>query len=187
MKINQIINVEITSGESPPVSEPVGLQEMKDYLRLEGYVTNEDSPSDDFTFDDDLIEAMISEARQWVEAKTWVHVIPKTIEVSARCEAGYLEFPGPVTSDISLSDLDGNAITDARWLGTRFPKLISTHCAPLTATYNVGYSGNSPKWVTDAIKAYVAWAYENRGDEEAGKPDKAYQVIREHIKRPSWG
>lgn len=189
MLINQIINVEVTSGESPPTLEPVALSDMKDYLRVEGFTTNEDSPSDEFDFDDDLITDMISEGRMWAEEFTGVHLIPKTIQVTFRNEAGEIQLPGPATSTIALLDVSGNSVSTPTWIGTRFPILKTCYRCEIVATYNVGYSGNAPGWVLNAIMAYVAWAYEHRGDEDGikGSPQRAASICRPHRKKPSWG
>ena len=67
---NLIYDIKDITTESGLPEEPVTLQEMKDYLRLEGFVDEEESTTEslsDFTFDDTLINTMISAARQKIE------------------------------------------------------------------------------------------------------------------------
>lgn len=54
---------------SPPASEPLTLEEMKNYLKVPSVVTD----------DDDLITSMIIEARQFVERNTGRALINRTI------------------------------------------------------------------------------------------------------------
>lgn len=190
MLINQIINVEIISGDSPPVTEPVGLAEMKDYLRLQGFVSNEDSPADEFDFDDDLIEDMITEARIWAEqfigGDNRMHMImPRDIEVVAQNEAGGIKIPGPVRGAIVSVD-DNDTTIDPVIVGTVFPKVDTAYCNPITLSYSAGYT-TFPAWVKNAIKAYVAFAYENRGDEQVKSPERAAAILRPYRKINAFG
>lgn len=193
MTINQIINVEIIHGESPPVTEPVGLQEMKNYLRLEDFENGGDSPSDEFDFDDDLIEDMITEARIWGEqfigGKDYMHsILPRDIEVVLLNQGGDIRIPGPATSDILIADQDGNEITGAKFIGGKWPKLCTTYCHNVVLSYSIGYT-SAPKWFVNAIKAYVAWAYQHRGDEIdlKGNPQRAIAILNSYVKIEAWG
>lgn len=184
MLINLIHNVEDTTLDSPPVAEPVGLQEMKDYLRLEG-----DSPADEFDFDDDYLTDKIHEGRQWVESVTGQHVIPKTLTTVLSNQAGGGELPGPVRSITSFTDSSGNVIlpADYEMLGTMFPSLTTQYHCRMTFVYEAGYV-TAPKWVKNAIKAYVAFHYENRGDEQIdGPPKQALNIVRAHKRGLMWG
>lgn len=177
---NVIHVVDDISEDSPPVSEPVGLQETKDYLRLEDYDETSSNPTDEFDFDDDLITAYITEARMWVEQFTGIHVIPKTLRVYATSGAGLLSIPGPVTGTIIVKDKNGNVITDAEFIGISFKKMLSVYDGMINLTYTAGYA-DAPDWVKNAIKAYVAYAYEHRGDDDPPKnPVKAAAICRPH-------
>lgn len=176
MLVNQIINVD-EDFESGDITEPVTLQQTKDYLRLGGFVSD-DNGEQGFDFDDTLIEAMITEARMWVEKYTGQYLVPRTLTVVLLNQAGYIELPGPVDGTITWAD-------DAtpEMVGS---KIKTKYGCELTATYDVGYT-EFPKWVENSILAYLAWAYENRGDEQAGSPERAAAIARPHRRVQSWG
>ncbi len=186
MLINQIINVD-EDFESGDITEPVTLQQAKNYLRLEGF-TSDDSGEQEFDFDDTLIESMITEARMWVEKYTGQYLVPRTLTVVLLNQAGYKELPGPLSGTIVLTNEDATVITSTGYtiIGDTFPKIATKFCDRITATYEVGYT-EFPKWVENSILAYVAWAYENRGDEQAGSPDRAAAIARPHRRRNPWG
>lgn len=192
MLINQIINVdeEFESGE---ITEPVTLQQTKDYLRLGGFVSDE-SGEQEFDFDDALIEAMISEGRMWLEKYTGQYVVPRSLNVVLLNQAGGQKLPGPVSGDVIIYDYDDESGLDLQMVGTKFPKIITPYGCDyqspnnqLRAVYEVGYN-EYPAWVQNAILAYVAWSYENRGDEQAGSPERAAAIARAHRKGgQAWG
>lgn len=170
-KYNHIYLVDDISNESGEVVEPVTLQEMKDYIRLEGF-SSDDSPGDDFDFDDDLITDLITEGRVWVEDYTGVHLITKTIQVVLLNQAGMKELPGPVTGPVVITE-NGETVDSDNYeiIGSAFPKLVTTFSDKIVLEYDAGYNlVNCPKGLRNAIKAYVAENYEHRGDEQ---PDKA--------------
>lgn len=175
---NTIHNVEDITG-SGSVSEPVSLQQAKDYLRLDGFQPNDDSPADLFDFDDALITSLIIEARKWCEQFTGVHFVPKTLQVTLTNGVGMMRIPGPVTGTITWKDQDGNSITAARLIGSLFPKIESETCDRQVLEYSAGYGTDCPDWAKNAIKAYVAWAFEHRGDEDLkGSPERAAAILR---------
>lgn len=173
-KYNHVFTVDNISEESEPVIEPVTLQEVKDYIRLEGFTPDDDSPSDQFDFDDELILEMIAEARQWVETFIGLNLIPRTLQVTALNQAGYLELPGPVVDVtaivITKENSDVIPVEQYKFIGKEFPKLVTTYIDRLMFTYAAGYAvGAVPKGLKTAIKAYVAYAYEHRGEETDDK------------------
>lgn len=186
MKVNLIHTIENTSEESGS-TEPVTLQEVKDYLRLEGY---DESPAGEFDFDDDLIESLITEARVWVEKYTGQSLIPKTLQVVLLNQAGYIELPGPVTGAIVITDKDGNTIDSSTYnlIGSQFPKLVTTFSNDITLTYNAGYA-QCPDGLKNAIKAYIAENYEHRGDEQPDKAltERAARKARPYRRVVVWG
>lgn len=186
---NHIWLVEDISEESGSAGEPVTLQEVKDYIRAEGFQADDDSPADEFTFDDDLLDAMIIEARMWVEKQTGVHLVNKHLQVVLSNGDGMSELPGPVTGAITVMDSEGAVLTDVAYFGTLFPKLRRPNLDKMILTYWAGYNGDAPKWARNSIKAYVAWAYEHRGDETdaKGTPDRAAQICRPHNRLPKFG
>lgn len=184
---NAIHSVEDITG-SGTITEPVSLQEAKDYLRLETFTFDDDSPADEFDFDDALVSSMITEARMWCEQYLggeflMVGLIPRTIEVWLTNGAGPIRIPGPVTSalsDITFADKNGNAVTsEVFWMGATFPKLDGGFSDRVKLVYDAGYDV-PPEWVKNAILAYVVWAYEHRGDEDQvkGSPERAAAICR---------
>ena len=177
MLVNQIINVD-EDFESGDITEPVTLTQAKNYLRLEGF-TSDDSGEQEFDFDDTLIESMITEARMWVEKYTGLYLVPRTLTVVLLNQAGYIELPGPVLGTITWAN-DATPVMVGRKVETKYD-------CKLTATYEAGYTSDWPKWVENSILAYVAWAYENRGDEQAGSPERAAAIARPHRRVKAWG
>ena len=168
MLINQIINVD-EDFESGDITEPVTLQQTKDYLRLGGFVSD-DNGEQGFDFDDTLIESMITEARMWVEKYTGLYLVPRTLIVVFLNQAGYIELTGPVAGTITWAD-----DAEPEMVGS---KIKTKYGCELTATYDVGYT-EFPKWVEDSILAYVADHYEWRGDDKAPAPnERAAQIAR---------
>lgn len=198
MLINQIINIEEDFG-SGAVAEPVTLQQAKDYMRLSGF--GDTSGEQDFDFDDDLIEAMIEEGRQWVEKFTGQYVVPRSLEVRFLNQAGGLRLPGPATGVPVYTNHNGDVIT-LTTVGTTYPQVkqdwyggyienvrvvgVSLQDDHIIADYGVGYAVY-PAWVQNAIKAYVLWAYQRRGDEQDGSPARAAAICRPHKKTSAWG
>lgn len=126
------------------------------------------SGDDAFDYDNDLLEEMITEARTWVERYTGLHLIAKTLQVVLLNQAGMIELPGPVTGTIVIENKDGETIDSDTYtfIGSPFPKLESTFSDRLTLEYDAGYTRTTiPKGLKGAIKAYVAYAYEHRGEE----------------------
>lgn len=178
---NAILSVNDLSEDSGPVLEPVTLQEVKDYMRLEGF-NSDDSPGTEMDFDDGLVTELITEARMWVEKYSGIHCVPKRLQVIASNGNGMIELPGPVVGTIDM--LNGEtAVTDYKIVGSHFPLVRSPLSNNLTMTYAAGYDyGTAPAWVKGAIKAYCAWAYEHRGDEVnlKGSPERAAAICRPH-------
>lgn len=183
---NLIHSVEDTSDESGLVTEPVSRSEMKDYLRLQGF-----DESGDFSFDDTLIDLMITGARQRVEVYTGCSLIPKRIKAVVTNLCGGVTLPwGPITGDITAVDSEGEEIVadDIKIIGIQFPDLDEPMQEKMVLTYNAGFPvlPNSLKGLKLAIMAEVAYRYEHRGDES---PDsgicKAAQAITNPFKKAS--
>jgi len=188
MLVNQIINVD-EDFESGDITEPVTLTQAKNYLRLEGF-TSDDSGEQEFDFDDTLIESMITEARMWVEKYTGLYLVPRTLTVVLLNQAGYIELPGPLSGTIVLTNEDATVITSTGYtiIGNTFPKIATKFCDRITATYEVGYTSEFPKWVENSILAYIADHYEWRGDDKAPAPnERAAQIARPYRRVRSWG
>jgi hypothetical protein len=175
MNYNAVISSLDISDESGTITEPVTLQEMKDYLRLEGYVDMDESTSDnlsDFTGDDDLISDLITTARELIEEKAGISVVAKTWETVLTNLCGMIEIPyGPVQSITSLADDQGNDIPSTSYVivGNKWKYLKCPELKNMTITYTAGFDV-LPKPIKIGIMRVVAYLYEYRGDEEgAGK------------------
>lgn len=170
MNYNAVISVDDVTNESGVFEEPVSIDEIKDYLRLEGYVDSDESTSDDlseFDFDDRLIAELIKGGRQLMEEKAGISIIPKTIEAVITNLCGMIELPfGPVISITSLLDCEGNEITSVsyRVIGNNRKYLAYPCYENMTITYETGFD-EVPKGIKIDLMRLVAYMYENRGDD----------------------
>ena len=179
---NSIISMDEDFG-SGTVSEPVSLAEVKSYLRLEGFT--DESGASEFDYDDTLLESMITQARMWVEKFTAVLVIPRDLTVVLINEAGLIELPGPINGAIVVTSRD-SVVQEVITIGTSFPKLETVFNDRVTLVYEAGYV-DAPEWVKNAIKAYIAWAYEHRGDEDLpGSSLRAAVICRPYRRVTLW-
>ncbi len=172
-RYNHIFLVEDTSEESAEIVEPVTVEEVKHYLRLEGLDPTDESPGEAFIFDDELIAELITEGRTWVETFTGLSLIPKTLKVWLLNQAGDIELPGPVTGTVVITKENSDLVAadTYQFMGTVFPKLITCFQDRLQLDYAAGYTRvTCPAGLKTAIKAYIAENYEHRGDEQ---PDRA--------------
>lgn len=185
---NHIFSVEDISDESEQVDEPVTLAEMKKYLRLDG--SEDDSPGDEFDFDDELIEDLITEGRVWVEGFTGLHLVQKSLQVVLLNQAGGIEIPGPVTGEIVIKDKDGETIDseDYEFIATKFPKLQTAFCDKITLEYEAGYTPETiPRGLKSAIKSFVADSFEHRGDDKApASRERAADKARPYRRISPW-
>lgn len=186
MNYNLIHSVEDISDESGLVTEPVSRTEMKDYLRLQGF-----DESGDYTFDDTLIDLMITGARQRIEIYTGCSLIPKRVRTVVTNLCGNLPLPwGPITGEITVNDSEGEEIStdDVKIIGIQFPDLDEPRQEKMVLYYNAGFPvlPNKMKALKLAIMAEVAYRFEHRGDESPdGGVCKAAQVIANPFKRDS--
>ena len=153
--------------ESNVPDEPVTLQEMKDYLRLEGFVDIDESTTESisyFLFDDTLIQNMITAARRKAEDYCGISIVFHSWEALLKNEAGDSELPyGPVQEITSVLDADGNEITSDSYTfrGFDFKFMVSPLYDNLTVEYDAGYE-DCPEGVRLAIKQMVAYWYDKR-------------------------
>lgn len=176
---NAVVSVQDVTDESDIGNEPVTLQEVKDYLRLEGFVDVDASTADDlsdFDFDDDLIEdIIIPGARQLMEEKAGISLIPKTLEAILTNLCGMIEIPfGPVRSVTSLFDSETTEILAANYtvVGNHWKYLKHPCYKHLKITYEAGYLAGVGQWKLPAalkldLLRLCAYMYENRGDDPA--------------------
>jgi len=170
MNYNAEISVNDVTDESGVYEEPVSIDEMKDYLRLEGYVDSDESTSDelsDFDFDDALIADLIKASREAIEEGARISIIPKTLEAVLTNLCGMIEIPcGPVGEIVSVLDEDGVEITSDNYkvIGNKWKYLAYPCYAHLTLTYEAGYE-TCPKPIKIDIMRLCAYMYENRGED----------------------
>lgn len=162
-KYNLLIDWEDVTGDSGVYEEPVSISEAKDYLRLEGFVDDEDSPSSDFDDDDRFLSEMITSARHRLEMWTGLSFIPKTFEIECTNLAGNYKLPfGPVTSITSVTNTDDTSLD---YTTTRNLSRLKTPLQEnIIVTYEAGYT-DLPKALKQAILMEVAYRYEHRGEE----------------------
>ncbi len=111
MLYNLLIDWEDQTSESG-LTEPLTVAEVKNYLRLEGFIDQSESISSDFNDDDALIAELIRSARERIEEFTGLSLIPKTWEIEFTNLAGNFEIPfGPVNTIINVKDDEGDSIS----------------------------------------------------------------------------
>ncbi len=186
---NDILSKTDVTDESGDFEEPVSIDEMKDYLRLEGYVDDDESTSDDlsdFDFDDRLIADLIRTSREQMERISNSTIVAKTWEVVLTNLCGMQELPmGPVGTIISLYDDNGDEVTSDNYtiVGNNRKFLKSPCQANMTITYEAGYTV-VPKSLKIDIMRLTAYLYENRGD-DAGIQKFASQLALKYA-REGW-
>lgn len=151
----------VDQGESG-ISEPVTVQQLKDYMRLEGW-SGEDSESTEFNFDDDLIGELNTSARQYIEQTANVSLIPHEYEV-VLTNMGRIEIPrSPIDQVYGIVDACGNDVDDStvRVAGNDRKYLVTPTGYDLTVTYTTSALNDSRPLVD--IKRIVAAMYDNRG------------------------
>lgn len=156
------------SGGGVVVTEPVTLQQAKDWLKVE---------VDD---DDNLIEPLITAAREFCEDFIGQSLVERTVTTRLRNDLGNIMLPyGPVGVIVAAEDMDGNTIaSDAYTIDGVHTKNLR---APITNggwvqfEYTAGYATCPDKFIT-AIKNRLAFLYFERGDRELAE---RYQYVCE--------
>lgn len=170
MNYNAVISIEDISNESGEITEPITVQEVKDYLRLEGFTDTDESTSEslsDFDFDDTLISEAITAVREMFELKCSLSLIPKTLQVVLTNLKGMIELPrGPISSVTGIVNSDGDAIdTDnIKTIGDQWKFLACPTYENMTVTYEAGYT-TVPKGIKLDLLRAAAYYYMNRGAE----------------------
>lgn len=163
---NQIHDVEDITGASGVITEPVTLAEMKNFMRVEGFEDDNESGEIDFTSDDELIEELITSAREGLEKWCGVSIVPHRWQVRFTNLAGNIELPySNGYSIVSLVDSEDNTIVSddykfrgISWLSLDFPLFCN-----MIVVYDAGYE-TVPKRLKQAIMRDVIYHYENRGE-----------------------
>jgi len=169
MGYNEIYSIRDVTDESDLSPEPVTLQEMKDYLRLEGYTDDDESTSEslsDFDFDDDLLTDLIKASREQMEKISASTITPKRWEAVIN-NYKMLELPrGPIGTIISLYNDQSVEILSSNYtiVGNDRKFLKSPNECCMTITYEAGYD-IVPTSLKIDIMRLCAYMYENRGDD----------------------
>ena len=144
------------------LTEPVTIQQLKDYMRLESW-SGETSESTEFNFDDDLIGELNTSARQFIEQIANVSLIPHVYEV-VLTNMGGIELPrSPIDEVTSIVDSNGDTVdTDNIKVRGNNKKFLNAPTGyDLTVTYTTSALKDSRPLVD--IKRIVAAMYDNRG------------------------
>ena len=171
-----------------PASEPLTLTEVKNYLKV------------DFSDDDDLLNMLITAARQWVEKHCNIGLLPQTItEVFDRWPTArsweLSVSPLRAVSAISYKDsagnvqtwASGNYIVDSYTQPARvqsgysvtFPTLYD-EINSVSAVYTTGWddADDLPAPIKQAMLLTIADAYENRENYIKKMPTAAEYILQ---------
>lgn len=187
---NLILDIaDVTAESNGETTEPVSLSQMKDYLRLEGFMGEDESSPSEFDFDDDLIEEMITAARKKSEKFCGISIVAHSWRVLLTNRAGDIELPyGPIQSLTSIADKNDSDIATYQLRGFYFQFLESPKKELMTLVYDAGYD-DVPEELTLGIKQMVWYWYNNRGTIEGPASDLAIPSIALSTIRPykrSW-
>jgi len=145
MEITNNRLVDYTFDDTEPVVEPVTLNEVKEYLRIDPGVS----------YEDNLLTDLITAAREETEKYTGCSLIARNVtailELVNRHELPY----GPVKSVVNEDQY--------KLIGKDFPRVEG--CGRIEITYSAGFDP-VPKGLKEAVLAKIASMYENRGDED---------------------
>ena len=142
-------------------SEPVTLQEAKDYLRISSNA------------EDDLIEEIITSARERIEKFTGVSLGVKILKAYWRMFHIPMEIPyGPITDIISVVD-DNDVDLEYTARGLQYKVLDCYSDQGVLIEYEAGFA-SVPKGLKLAILKQIATDYENRENYIIG--DQGYEI-----------
>ena len=195
---NLIIDIKDMEAGSPGISEPVSVSEFKSYARLESFEDDLGSTANiSFTQDDDLIETILTAARESLEKYTGISFIPKELRVTLTNLAGLIELPYGPTGDITAlyygwdfeedGDSATNNIADLTLVGSEFKKIYFPNEERMVIDYSCGYGRGDtqrlPERLKKAIMVQALWDFENRGDEEVSGLCKMAKQMADPFKR----
>lgn len=153
VRFNAVLDLIFDDGT---VTEPVLLQEAKDYAKI-----------DTGTADDTILGYLITTARQQCEDFTGISIIPRTVTAVLNNSCGGIFLPYcPFKALTSITDQDGNVLVandDYQISGTMFPQIIFPKWDRLTLVYTTGYT-ILPQEIKTAILQQTFYLYENRGE-----------------------
>lgn len=173
--------------EESGIVEPLTVSEVKNYLRLEGFIDSSESLSSEFNDDDALIADLIRSARERMENYTGLSLIPKTWEIEFTNLNGNFTIPfGPVNAINYLKDDEGDSIsTDDYSTSFNLRKLKYPTWPDMTMQYEAGYT-ILPKGLKDALYKEVAYRYINRGDDDSEALSREAMNLASSYKTDNW-
>ena len=178
-----------TLGNTNPWLEPVQLQEMIDYMRLEGFITSPLNTNSTFIDDNLLIGSMIVSARERMEEFTGLTLRRRSFQIEFTNLAGDFEIPfQPVNSISYVYDDEGDSIPTDYFDVSMNNRLFRSPKLPnLQMVFEAGYSEVTiPKGLKEAIMKEVCYRYINRGDENVDGLSKEAVKIASAYKNTNW-
>jgi uncharacterized phiE125 gp8 family phage protein len=143
------------------VTEPITLQEAKDYARIDGFS------------EDALITSLITMARTHCESYTGKCIVPKTVTITSFTYPYMFQMPyGPLTNELNITKcvtLDQNGVETPLTYQVNaglFPKIAilgGPQSYKFKLVYTAGF-GVVPEDIKLAIKMMVNTLYERRED-----------------------
>lgn len=137
-----------------PISEPVSLQEAKDFMSV------------DYTEKDTIIQSLITAARQLLEDKYDIGIVKKTVQAIVNNSCGGIEISGAPIGTVSAVDQNDDVV-DLTIIGLDH-KFIESPCdCYLKIQYESGFDADDvPEIMKAAVKQQVLWMFEHLGDED---------------------
>jgi hypothetical protein len=150
VEYNSVLDIQFDDGE---ILEPVTLTEAKNFCKI------------DISTDDDLINILITAARQMCEAYTGVGFVQHNAVAVLNNSNGDIYIPyGPMVEIISIEDNVGRTLVldlDYTIGGNEFKRLRTPYANNITIDYITGYS-TLPEALKTALLNQVYYLYDNR-------------------------
>lgn len=150
---------------TPPVTEPIALNDAKDHLNL---------TRDDTSVDASVLSPIIAAAREYAESVTGRAFAPQTVQAYPmnwhEAQERLPRAPVSQITNITYYDENGNAheltdyafdATDSRMYIANAPTERLRAYSPITVTYTAG-AGELPKTARQAMLMLIAHWYDNR-------------------------
>jgi hypothetical protein len=150
VEYNSVLDIQFQDGV---INEPVTLTEAKNFCKI------------DISTDDDLINILITAARQMCEAYTGVGFVEHDIVAVLNNSNGDIYIPyGPMIAINSVVNDQGTTLvldTDYTIGGNEFKRLRTPHANNITIDYTTGYT-TLPDVLKTAVLNQVYYLYDNR-------------------------
>jgi len=150
VEYNSVLDVQFQDGV---ITEPVTLTEAKNFCKI------------DISTDDDLINVLITAARQMCEAYTGVGFVEHEAVAVLNNSNGDIYIPyGPMIEIISVENEQGTTLVldlDYTLGGNEFKRLKTPYANNITIDYITGYT-TLPEALKTALLNQVYYLYDNR-------------------------